>query len=373
MSSSFDKRKAQQRLDELHTLVQKKLKNGTITNRFMDGVEAEADNLMATIKKVDRANALAGAADMYPVGVRQDGIDSGKRINFKGLAAPLSRKMLTDTEGLGAKTLAPSGAAVTPLDFMVNPVSLGQPATALLDVLPTQSHSTGQFAYLRQLSRDNQAAVVADGALKPTSSYSVTRIEQTLSVIAHLSEGTPRFWFADNDALQSWLTGELVYGLQTAVEDKVFTDIDAVSGKQTQGFSTSALQTIRKSITKLEVAGWDPSALVMHPSDWETVELALASTSAVEYQGLPYDPASRRLFGIPVVTTVSATAGMAHALAADAVALHTDNLGISLQWSETSNADDFARNLIRARCEGRFATAIYRPTGIVVATITAGS
>jgi hypothetical protein len=44
-------------------------------------------------------------------------------------------------------------------------------------------------------------AVVAAGALKPTSGYSVTHIENTLSVIAHLSEGIPRHWL-DNASLE---------------------------------------------------------------------------------------------------------------------------------------------------------------------------
>ena len=46
-------------------------------------------------------------------------------------------------------------------------------------------------------------------------------------------------------------------------------------------------------------------------------------------------------------------------------------MGVGVQWSETSNADDFAKNLIRARCEGRVATSIYAPLGVVVGDLTA--
>ena len=45
----------------------------------------------------------------------------------------------------------------------------------------------------------------------------------------------------------------------------------------------------------------------------------------------------------------------------------TPTLGIGVQWSESSGADDWSKNLIRARCEGRFATSVYSPLGIVVA------
>ena len=58
-------------------------------------------------------------------------------------------------------------------------------------------------------------------------------------------------------------------------------------------------------------------------------------------------------------------------IASNAVALDTDNRGIDVQWIETSNADDFSKNLIRARCEGRFATSVYSPLGVRTADLTA--
>ena len=55
---------------------------------------------------------------------------------------------------------------------------------------------------------------------------------------------------------------------------------------------------------------------------------------------------------------------MGHVLAADAVIVDTDTLGVGVQWSETSNTADFAKNLIRARCEGRFGTSVLSPLGV---------
>ena len=52
--------------------------------------------------------------------------------------------------------------------------------------------------------------------------------------------------------------------------------------------------------------------------------MALSSTNAIEHLSLPYDPASRRLFGVPIVATVSEAAGVGHVLARDAVVLDTD-------------------------------------------------
>ena len=60
-------------------------------------------------------------------------------------------------------------------------------------------------------------------------------------------------------------------------------------------------------------------SIVLHPIDFEGIELALASVTAIEHLSLPYDAASRRLFGTPIVTTVAATAGVGVVLGADAV------------------------------------------------------
>ena len=57
------------------------------------------------------------------------------------------------------------------------------------------------------------------------------------------------------------------------------------------------LTTLRKGLTKLETAG----SLVLHRLEWKDVELARASSNAVEHLSLPYDPATRRLFGVPVL------------------------------------------------------------------------
>ena len=49
----------------------------------------------------------------------------------------------------------------------------------------------------------------------------MVRFEQTLAVVAHLSDGIPRYWLLDSVALQQFVDNELTFGLQLAVEAKV--------------------------------------------------------------------------------------------------------------------------------------------------------
>lgn len=336
----------------------------------MAKAQSAADALRGIDADRDTLDTMRQFSADLGLGTSGAGAKSGQRLAFsKGMAHKVAGSMLGAESG--TKALAPSGATVVGQEFKPDPIALGQVATGLLDVLPVQQHASAEYAFLRQTTRTNNAAVVAEGAVKPTSVLGLTRVEQTLAVIAHLSEGIPRYWLLDTASLETFIDSELTYGLGRAVEAKILADINAASGIQAQAFSTSALQTLRKSLTKLETSGYAAGSIVVHPTDWEGVELALSSTNAVEHLSLPYDPASRRLFGVPVVTSVSQAAGTGHVLAVDAVVVDTDTQGVGVQWSESSNADDFSKNLIRARCEGRFGTSVYAPLGVVVADLTA--
>lgn len=333
----------------------------------LDGIKAiKADEALT-----DQARAFANEVGMPGSG---DTRGNGQRLHFGAKTAEkLAAKMLTGDQ-FGQKAVAPSGAAVVGVELAADPVAMGKPALSLLDVLALNpAHTSPKFAYLRQNARTTLAAVVPEGTVKPTSVYSLERIDAELAVVAHLSEALPRYWLVDNLNIQQWLTNELEYGLSVAVEKQALTAIHAASGIQTQAYATSPLTTLRKSLTALETQGLQPLAFVMTAVDWESVELMLTTAGAVETRGVPYDAAARKLFGVPVVTSLAATTGVATTLSVDAAKLNVDSNGVEIAWSETSNADDFSKNLIRARLEGRFATSVERPIGIVKSTLSAAA
>jgi hypothetical protein len=108
------------------------------------------------------------------------------------------------------------------------------------------------------------------------------------------------------------------------------------------------------------------------PHEWERWWRSVTRKAIVaDYLADHGRPGPARLFGVPMVATVSEAAGVGHVLATDAVVVDTDTIGLGVQWSETSNSDDFAKNLIRARCEGRFGTSVLSPLGVVSCDLTA--
>lgn len=340
---------------------------------FTPAEQKQVDDAIAAAKGYREAEADAARssdilAQLDAMAAGADSFGSEQFLKFsKGWADGAAEKVMP----LGQKALATGNSVFVDVELTTTPIPIGRPATSLLDLLPVVQHDQPAFSYIRQSARTNNAAVVAEGAVKPTSVYTIVKIDNTLSVIAHLSERVPRYWFEDAASLKPFMQEELAYGLRRAVETKVLADINGTSGVQTQSFATSKLATIRKSLTKLEVLGYEASAIVMDPLSFEDIELALTSTTAVEFRGLPFDPVARRLYGVPVSVANVQAADTAHVIAKGAVGVDTDRLGVAIQWSETSDADSFSKNLVLARCEGRFATSVFQPMGVVIADLAA--
>lgn len=290
---------------------------------------------------------------------------------IKSVARELSSRLVTETGG--QKALIAGGTATATV--IARDVA-GQPQlpTSLLETIAVVGLDSPTYRYLRQTSRAMNADVVAPGAEKPTSSVGLTPVEDHLRVVAHLSEGIAKYDLLDTRNLQTFVQAELHWGLMTKVEQLVLsgdgqgenpTGILAQSGIQTQEFSGDILTTIRKAITATESLGYLPNVIALSPADWEAVELSRTSGSGeFVLDASPVDRAARRLYGIQVVVTTALEPGTAVVGDFREVTLFTDRRGVMAEWNGQAQ-DDFARNLIRLRTEGRFGVGVGQPQAIV--------
>lgn len=292
----------------------------------------------------------------------------------------------------GYKGVLANGTVAVNVPLNPEPVRMDVPVLTLRQLMPNVQNSTGRFSYLRQTTRTNNAAVVAQGALKPTSVYTLSRVDDRVRTIAHLSEPIAKQDLDDIGMLRQFIDQEMRLGLDLALEDEILngdgtgehmTGIANVSGSQSQAFSSNLLTTTRKAVTKLERYGYlAGAAFVMTPEDWEAIEL-LADNEARFYYGGPQNivnQGARRLWGAPVVVTDAATTGTAYLADFRQMRLQVRQDGV-LDWSENvydpnalgagSGASDFQRNMLRFRFEGRFGLEILRPSSIVEIDLTA--
>ena len=176
-------------------------------------------------------------------------------------------------------------------------------------------------------------------------------LEASLAVVAHLSEGIPRYWLLDVASLQQFIDTALRFGLGVAVEAKIVADINATSGIQTQAYSTSVLETLLRSITKWKPTGMRRAQLCCTPMIGRRTACAverrtLSSICAAVRSGITSPVRGARR------DDSQRGSGRESRTRPGCSRSRHSHEGVGVQWSENSNADDFSKNLIRARCEG---------------------
>jgi len=300
----------------------------------------------------------------------------------------------------GQKELVPTGTVTVPaLSGTLAPLGDGRVESILQLIPQSPLGGTDSFAFLRETVRNHQAAPVAKGAKKPTSTYSVEKVEDRVRTIAHLSEPIPRQYLSDVPLLGQYVNGALREGFLLEYEYQVIegpgsgenlTGMLATSGILTQAFDSDLLTTTRRAITSLERLSIPPGGFVFHPADWETFEL-LSSAEGRFLMGdardggrvIPVDRAKRRLWGLPVALSLGMPEGTG--VLADFVGStrRWEREGVRVDWSESAynpptaydedGSSDFERNLVRFRCEGRVGFAVLRPAGVVAIELESGS
>lgn len=252
------------------------------------------------------------------------------------------------------------------------------------DLVTVGETGSDTVEYARLTSVTNNAAPVAEATAtgdgsgaKPESAMVWALISETVKTIAHWVPASNRA-MQDAAQLRTYIDNFLRYGIDEELEDQMLTgngsgqNFDGVlhvSGTTAQAFDTNILTTTRKARTKVRTVGRaKPTAWVMHPNDWQAIDL-LQDNEGRYYYGGPARPGSPVLWGLPVVESEGMTEGFT--VVADwKLAILWDRLQTLISMTN-SHADFFVRNLIAILAEMRAAFGIIRPSAFVIADLTA--
>jgi HK97 family phage major capsid protein len=252
---------------------------------------------------------------------------------------------------------------------------------SLYSHIPTSSNA---IEYTKEASFTNSAAEAAEGAAKAESALTWSLVNMPVSTVAHWIK-ISRQLSMDNVALAAYVDARMRYGVQRKVETQLVAGDGTApnisgfldTGNFTaHGYADAALGTalkklvlVRKIIGDLEVAGYEPSAIVFNPADWATIECDLL-VSTVNAVRVSYDQMGNPvLFGVPVVKSVGMTADT---FAVGDFRQHGniyDREGTVVQMSE-SDSDNFTKNLITLRAERRLALTSEIPAAIRAGDLT---
>ncbi len=217
--------------------------------------------------------------------------------------------------------------------------------------------------------------------LKPKSDLEFQSQQAPVRTIAHW-EAAHRNVLDDVPALQGVINNELLYGLQLE-EDRQILSGSGLNEELTGILNTSDIQTytmggseqkadaLRRAATKVMLAYYEPTGYVIHPYDWEDVELQ-KGTGDGQYMLVTNVAvgAAAQVWRQPVVETPAITEGTfltgSFGLGAQIYDRQQANVRIAEQHS-----DFFVRNAVAILAEERLALAVKRPESFVKGTFAA--
>lgn len=259
------------------------------------------------------------------------------------------------------------------------------------DIITIATTGSDTIEYVRQVSETNNAAMVPEatssgvidgssitaamGGLKPESAMTFERVTANVKTVAHWMPATKRA-LADAGQMQTLIDGFLRYGVDEELEDQMvlgdgtgenFEGLLNISNLTTQAWDTNELVTTRKAKTKVRVVGRaTPTAYLLNPYDWETIQLIRADAGGTEGPfmfGGPSGQQDNALWNLPVVECESVPQGTGYVGDFKTLILW-DREQTGVQITDSHN-DFFVRNLVAILAEARAAFGCLRPASIV--------
>lgn len=347
-----------------------------LTNPEADELNQGAARAIELKAAIDRGERTAANLAQWGAG-DGNGPDTGvaPTKGYVDLGASGVRGLAAKLAAPGIKALVAGGSSGIAVAFDPSPKPLGNtgPAAGLLSFFEMTRRPSASYKFLRQTVRTSNAAVVAAGGTKPTSTYTVAEVPGTLAVIAHLSEYVDKYLLEDNGELEAFLTTELGNGVIRKAETETLAAILGTSGIQT--LATAAGYTPAKGFDAIYqakvlagTAGYNPDLVILNATDYQTLRLA-KDGSQNYYGGSPFGAGDNPgLWGDQTFVSPGIAQGTALVLDSRTVGISIDGRGIALDMDA---ATGFDKNQVRFRSEGRFATDVKQPAGIVKVTFTA--
>ena len=248
---------------------------------------------------------------------------------------------------------------------------------SLLDLLPVVPVNSSSFEFMSLTTAANGAAVqVEEGDTKAESTPAFEVKTSNIITIAHWVRASNQI-LSDAPALQNQLDNLLRYGVQAKLEAELMKG-DGTTGHilglelQATAYTptaTHASDRVGQAMTALQSAGWNPTTIVMHPTDWFSIASERAETGNGQYVlGSPRDPSGLNLWGLPVVTSPGITAGTALVMDTSQVAL-LDREQVTVMASR-EDMDNFRTNQTTILAEGRFGLAVFAPGAVLRVELT---
>ncbi|WP_445621335.1 phage major capsid protein [Kushneria sp. Sum13] len=273
-----------------------------------------------------------------------------------------------------------TSAADSAADLVVTerlPGIIAQPdrAATIRDLIMPGRTTSNSIEYVREKGFTNNAAPQVEGQRKAESNLSFELATSNVRTIAHWIPATKQI-LDDAPQLASYIDGRLRYGLTYVEEEQLL--LGDGTGQNILGLIPQAtsyntglnlagdtrVDAIRHAILQVRLAEYRASGIVLHPTDWERIELTKTNDNAYVFAN-PTSGVQPRLWGLPVIETTAMPEGQMMVGAFNMAAQIFDRENTTVEVS-TEDRDNFINNMVTVRAEERLAMAVYRPESFVV-------
>lgn len=357
--------------------------------------QAKAVKETGQISKEAQDAAQKIQAEMEKMGARlfdleQKGVKGQDPTVHKSFSEDVAEKALKDWNGSRTMVEVKSfykalGSGAASAGTLVQPeqrAGILQPGLRRLvirDLLAQGRVSSNSMEYVRENVFTNNAAPVAEGALKPESNLTFTKETMSVKTIAHWVQASRQI-MDDAPALESYLGNRLLYGLALKEEGQLLNG--SGTGEDLVGINTVATaydtslnatgdnraDQIAHAIFQVSESEFEASGIILNPRDWHAIALMKDSEGRYIFGG-PQAYASRVMWGLPVVPTKSQAAGTFTTGAFDLASQVWDRMDATIEISR-EDRDNFVKNMLTFLCEERLGLAHYRPAALVKGTFT---
>jgi HK97 family phage major capsid protein len=275
------------------------------------------------------------------------------------------------------KTLMTTGNGFAPQAVRTGQVvDLPQEMPAMVDIIPNTTTEEVAVVFMREDTNTSGAAEIAEGGTYGESAFHFTEVSSPVRKIAVFVPATDE-QLADETSMRERLDNRLDLQLRQRLDSQTIngdgtgsnlTGFLNTSGILTQAKSTDInIDALYKAITKQRIQDKTrPSALVMHPTDWQNIRL-LRTADGIYIFGSPSDPGVQRVWGLTVVDTTEMNAGTALLGDFRGYSELAFRAGIEFEVSN-SHQDYFVKGIQAIRAQLRAALVVLRPSAFVQVT-----
>jgi HK97 family phage major capsid protein len=263
------------------------------------------------------------------------------------------------------------------------------------DMFPAERTNAAMLYGMRETGYTNRARVVAErtaadgtaatgGAtdvygLKPKSELTILPVTYPIATIAHIMY-VHKNVLDDEPRMRGLLDRDMVDGVKMAEDDQILwgdgvgdnlTGLMNTSGVQEyDGLATDRLTAqVRRAATRSILAYFQPNGVVVHPLDWEAMELETDKNGAYTVAVSVAVGGQKQIWRLKVTDTPAMNEGMGLVGSFGTGAKLYDREQVNVQIS-TENRDMFERNAYTLRAEERLGLVVDRPESFVAVNFT---